>query len=66
MYQIKDVLTSKELSIFRSQNDKYRRTYDMKGNRTNEEESLLEKIASFIILSIFFAIIVWIANNVSF
>ena len=47
----------------------YRRTYNARGQRTNfpcDETSLLEKVASFILLIAIPLLIVWIANNVSF
>ena len=45
----------------------YNRKYNAKGQRTNlpcDETSLLEKVASFILLVAFFSLIVWIANNI--
>ena len=62
-YKLSDVLTPRELSIFRSQVDKYRRTFNSKVVRTNEpDDSLLEKVGFFLALIAFFASLVWIIN----
>lgn len=47
--------------------DKYRRTFNARGIRTNEPKTpLLEKVGFFLTLIAFFGSLIWIANNVSY
>lgn len=61
-YKLEDVLTPKELSIFRGQIDKYRRVFKIKN--TFKRTEILENIAESIFLIVFLGAIYWINCNV--